>query len=81
MQPQDTAGYSISGFTILAGMSLSQWAALAGIFGVLVTMFFQWRRDRREQMVADIQTGKKQDRRRVLCEDCIIYKEEKDAAP
>lgn len=48
---------------IVAGLTLNEWAALAGILGVFAAVAFQWRRDRRETLALKIQLGEKPDRR------------------
>lgn len=56
-------GYISAALAMIASATLSDWAYIAGIFGVFMTGFFQWRRDRRERLAFEVQMGIRKDRR------------------
>ena len=66
MTVETQSGYVVGFGAIIAGMTLNQWLAVAGLFGVVATFVFQLRRDRREELTAQFMLGKQADRR---CED------------
>jgi hypothetical protein len=61
------AAYSTSAATLIAGFSMNEWAAAAGIAGVLGTLamnwYFKYRADRRAQVEHELAVSGKLERR------------------
>lgn len=62
------AAYATGAATLIAGLTMNEWAAAAGIVGVLGTLamnfYFKWRTDRRAQREHELAVAGAIDRRK-----------------